>query len=162
MITSHHEIRKWAGACLAGPLLALLCATTVWSQGVPEPGVELFTMSRGDRIYATMQVPSGFRMEIEDSQESTLRRLRYPDGSYIVLRHNAPPGTVLPVAEYTTTKQEDRADRVSRYGVTKGSEKAWREDVFKVRRPTQIAAYIGIPSDKAELFDRALNSIVWR
>jgi hypothetical protein len=147
---------------LGAVLFAALCATVAWSQTAPEPGLEPFTMSRGERIYATIQVPPGFTVEFEDSQESTLRRLRYPDGSLILLRHNAPPGTVLPVAEYTTTKQEDRDDRVSRYGVTKGSEKAWREDVFKVRRPNQTIAYVGVPSSRAELFDRALNSIVWR
>jgi hypothetical protein len=162
MTTRHRQIGKRPGRYLAGLLLAALCATRAWSQKAPEPGLELFTMSRGDRIYATIQAPPGFRVETEDSQESSLRRLRYPDGSYILLKHNAPPGTVLPVAEYTTTKQEDLADRVSRYGVIKGSEKAWREDVFKVRRPTQIAAYVGVPNDKAELFDRALNSLAWR
>src|SRR5688572_2554726 len=102
-------------------LFAALCATVAWSQSASEPGLEPFTMRRGDRVYATIQVPPGFTVEFEDSQESTLRRLRYPDGAIILLRHNAPPGTVLPVAEYTTTKQEDRDDRVSRYGMTKGS-----------------------------------------
>jgi hypothetical protein len=143
-------------------LMAVLCAAAAWSQTTPEAGIEPYTMSRGSRTYATIQVPPGFTAESEDSQESALRRLRYPDGSYIVLRHNTPPGPVLPIAEYTTTKEEDRADRVSRSGVVKGSDKAWREDVFKIRRPTQVTAYGGVPTNKADLFDRALNTVAWK
>jgi hypothetical protein len=66
MTTRHHQIGKGPRRYLAGLLLATLCATAAWSQNAPEPGLELFTVSRGDRIYATIQAPPGFRVEFED------------------------------------------------------------------------------------------------
>ena len=155
-------------------LLLILLAPTILSGSQASTGVVSYSWGYGDAIHGRIEVPRGYEAETKNYQEGIITYLAYSDSSRIILQHGGMYRLpMLQDPEYVMTSTEERSDRTVRSGSIAGSTTLWREDnlkrtgsanenlrSFSLMFPPNIA-YEHVPEERADLFNKALDSFVW-
>jgi hypothetical protein len=153
--------------------LVILLAPAMLSGSQSSTAPVSYSWRYGGAIHGNIDVPGGYAAETHNYQEGIVTYLRYSDSSQIILQHGGMYRVpMFQDSEYVLVATEERPDRTVRSGSIEGSTTRWREDnmkrtgatgesrSFSVMFPPNIA-YEKVPAERADLFNRALDSFVW-
>jgi len=131
-----------------------------------------FIWTHGGQTIGRLKAPQGYSSETYNYREGIVTKLRYADGSYIILQcglmYRVP---LFQDQENRLISSIDLAKKTIRIGKYVTSRLRWREDDYKPRKPvgegvsllTPIAPNIGyanVRPEKRDEFDKALDSFV--